>query len=70
MKLPSEAAVRLFHQVDSSPLGDPAKFTLKLLSVFVSDDVLARSNCTRVEGRELVDPTKLLAIKCKFVHNQ
>ena len=34
VKLPSEAVVRLFRQVDPSPLGDPAKFALKLMSIF------------------------------------
>ena len=42
---------------------DPAKFALRLLSIFFSPEQLARSNCTKADGRDLLDPTILLAIK-------
>ena len=67
VELPSEheAALSQFHQVDSCHLKDPAKFTLQLLSVFFSDEEFGRPNCTKAEGREILNPQVLTAIKRK-----
>ena len=48
--LPSRAALAEFHSVNSAPPNDAAKFALRLLGVFFTAEVLARSNCTRAEG--------------------
>ena len=63
--LPSEAALKQYQLINSCPPGDAGKFALKLLSIFYSPEELARSNCTKAEGRELLNPEFLLAIKCK-----
>lgn len=61
--LPSEAARAEFVQVNACPPSNPAKFALKLLSVFFTQDELAESNCTKADGRKLLDQDILQAIK-------
>ena len=68
LQLPSKAAVALFYQINGCLPTDPGKFALKLLTAFFSEEQLARSNCTKVEGRELLDQQVLLGIKCKFMY--
>ncbi len=63
--LPSEAALAEFQQVNACLPKDPEKFALKLLSVFFTEEELGRSNCTKAEGRDLLNQEILLAIKCK-----
>ena len=65
VKLPTSAALAEFKQIDACPPKDPAKFALKLLSVFFSEEELGRSNCTKADGRDLLDQEVLLGIKCK-----
>lgn len=65
VKLPSEAAKALYAQINNCPPKDPAKFALRLLSVFFSDDELAESNCTEAKGRTLLDQSILWGIKCE-----
>lgn len=67
LTLPSEAAVMGFQQLESCPPKDPGKFAIKLLTLFYGDEELSQSNCTRAEGRKLLDQEVLLGIKCKFV---
>ena len=43
VKLPSEEAKALYAQINNCPPKDPAKFALRLLSVFLSGDELAQS---------------------------
>ena len=64
LSLPSEAAVALFHSVNCCPPPDAGTFAKKLLDVFFSEEELARSCCTKATGRELLDQTVLLGIKC------
>ena len=66
LTLHSEMAVSEFQQISFCPPSEPAKFALRLLSVFFSDDVLAESNCTKAEGRKLLDQQILLGIRCEF----
>lgn len=66
LTLPSEAAVIEFQHLNYCPPKDPAKYALKLLALFVSEEELGQSNCTRAEGRKLIDQTVLLGIKRKF----
>ena len=61
--LPSLAALSAFQSVNTLLPPDPANFALRLLSIFFSPEQLARSNCTKADGRDLLDPTILLAIK-------
>ena len=70
LKVPSEAALNQFKQLSSlsAPACDPAKFALRLLSVFFSDADLAESNCTYAEGRKLLDQNILNGIKCKCMY--
>ena len=63
VKVPSEAALCQFRELAAFPPKDPAKYALKLLSVFFTDDDLAESNCTRAEGRKLLDQNIIVAIK-------
>lgn len=63
IKVPSQAALSLFRQLSTFPPKDPGRYALKLLSVFYSDEELAESNCTKAEGRKLVDQDVLIAIK-------
>ena len=51
----TSAALAEFKQIDACPPKDPAKFALRLLPVFFSDEELGRSNCTKAEGRDLLD---------------
>ena len=66
LRVPTEAALMEFQQVSLCPPNDPAKFALKLLSVFFTDELLSTSNCTKAEGRSLLDQEILLGIKCKL----
>ena len=43
------------------------KLALKLLGAVFTVEELARSNCTKVEGRDLLDPKILHGIRCKCV---
>ena len=63
--LPSPAALAEFQSVNSAPPCDPAKFALRLLGIFFTTEQLSVSNCTKAEGRELLDPKILQAIKGK-----
>lgn len=65
--LPSTAALAEFQAICAAPPNDPAKFALRLLGIFFTQEQLAVSNCTKAEGRQLLDPTILLAIKCKCI---
>ena len=79
LPLPSEAAIALFHDVNCCLPADAGTFAKKLLDVFFSEVELARSCCTKVAGRELLDQMMLRGIKymlpivitviltCKFV---
>ena len=53
LKVPSQAALLQFSRLTAVSAFDPAKFALKLLSTFYSDEELGESNCTYVEGRKL-----------------
>ncbi len=66
VELPSEAALAQFIQINCPPK-DPAKFALKLLSVFFTDEELSQSNCTKAEGRDLLNQEILVAIKCEYM---
>ena len=63
LKLPSEQAKAEFQQLSACPPRDPGKYALRLLSILFTNDVLANSNCTPAEGRNLIDLNVLLAIK-------
>ena len=63
VEVPSEAALTLFWELAAFPPKDPGRYALQLLSVFYSDEELAESNCTRAEGRKLIDQNILIAIK-------
>ena len=63
--LPSTAALAAYRSINAAPPANPAKFALKLLRVFFTLEQLSVSNCTMAEGRELLDPLKLEAIKRK-----
>ena len=67
VSLPSRAALAEYNSVNSAPPSDASKFALRLLGVFFTVEELARSNCTKADGRELLDPEILQAIKCKIV---
>ena len=68
LQVPSLAALNQFEQITATAhTSDPAKFALKLLSVFFSDEELAESNCTFAEGRRMLDQNILLGIKCEFI---
>lgn len=67
LKLSTEAALADFKQLTSCPPKEPAKFALKLLSMFFTDKELSESNCTRAEGRQLLDPNTLTGIRCKSI---
>ena len=66
--MPSLAALTAFKSINAAPPTDPSKFALRLLTIFFSMEELAASNCTRAEGRNLLDSNVLLAIKCKTKH--
>lgn len=66
IKVPSEAALSQFRELAAFPPKDPSKYALKLLSVFITDSELAESNCTRAEGRKLLDQDIIVAIKGKM----
>ena len=66
ISVPSEAALLQFHELAAFPPQEAAKYALKLLSVFFSDEELAQSNCTHAEGRNLLDRNTLLAIKGRW----
>ena len=66
LRVPTEAALVSFKQIQACPPQDPGKFALRLLSVFFSDEVLSTSNCTKAEGRALLDQEVLLGIKRKL----
>jgi hypothetical protein len=63
VSLPSEAALAEYNALLSTPPADAAKFALKLLSIFFTSEELGRSNCTKAEGRDLLDQQILQAIK-------
>ena len=65
VSLPSTAALAEFKSINTAPPRDPAKFALRLLGIFFTLEQLSVSNCTKAEGRELLDPNILQAIKRK-----
>lgn len=65
VELSSEAAVARFKQLNSFPPKDAAKFALRLMPVFFTNEELARSNCTLAQGRDLLNQEYLEAIKRK-----
>ena len=65
VSLPSTAALAEYKSINTAPPYDPAKFALRLLGVFFTLEQLSTSNCTKAEGRELLDPNILQAIKRK-----
>lgn len=65
VNMPSEAALKEYQVTNACPPKDAGKFALKLLSVFFSAEELSKSNCTKAEGRDLLDPDLLLGIKRK-----
>ena len=67
VNLPSEAALADYHQLNNFPPASAAKFALKMLSILFSEEELSISNCTKAEGRKLLNQEKLMAIKCKPV---
>ena len=67
LPLPSEAAVALFHSVNCCPLLMPAHMQKSFwMSSLCSEEELARSCSTEVVGRDLLDQTVLIRIKCKL----
>ena len=68
VQVPTEAALAEFELITNCPPKDPAKFTLKLLGIFFTEHVLSISNCTKAEGRLILDQNILLGMKCKLVH--
>ena len=72
MLLPSISAED--NSINAAPPSDAARFVLRLLGVLFTTDQLALSNCTKAEGRELLDPHILNAVRCKgrklycFIH--
>lgn len=66
LKLTSEAALAHYRQLSIFLPKDPAKLALKLLSLFFTDHQLSVSNCTKAEGREILDQKILEGIMCKF----
>ena len=56
-------ALAEFQSISAAPPNDQAKFALKLLGIFFTQEQLAVSNYTKAEGRQLLDPTVLQAIK-------
>lgn len=67
VNVPSLAALSAFQSINAAPPIDPAKFALRMLNIFFSLEELAGSNCTKAEGRNLLDPNILLAIKRKRI---
>ena len=65
VNLLSEAAEKEYQLINACPPKDAGKFALKLLSMFYSPEVLSRSNCTKAEGRDLLDPHLSMGIKRK-----
>ena len=61
--LPSEAALKEYNALNACPPKEAGKFTLKLLGIFFSPEELSHSNCTKAEGRDLLDPNVILGIK-------
>ena len=53
----------MLDRVVSCPPGNPAKLSLKLLSCFFSIDQLVKSNCTKADGREIIDQKILDGIR-------
>ena len=66
VELSSEAAVARFKQVNACPPKDAAKFALKLMPVFFTNEELAKLNCTVTQGRDLLNQEYLEAIKRKM----
>ena len=54
--LPSAAALQEYQVINSCPPKEAGKFALKLLGIFFSPSELAVSNCTKAEGRGLLNP--------------
>ena len=67
LTLPSEAALAAFSLLNSAPPADPAKFVLRMLAIFFTSSELEKSNCTKAEGRELLDQEVIQGIKCKWI---
>lgn len=44
-----------------------SSLALKLMDVFFTREELAKGNCTETDGRELLRPTVIEGIRCKFV---
>ena len=63
INVPSAVALTRFRELEALPPKEPTKYALRLLSIFFGEEELARSNCTKAEGRNLLDRTTLDAIK-------
>ena len=63
MTVPSEAALAQFTKLNAVPPKDPAKYVLRLLSVFFTDEELAESNCMRAEARKVLNQATISAIR-------
>ncbi len=65
MTFQSEEQLQQFRNVNTTRPKDAAKYALRLLTLFFSEEELAESNCTPAEGRKLLDQKTLSAIKRK-----
>ena len=67
--VPSDDDLAQFTELNAvppkDPAKDPAKYALRLLSVFFTDEELAESNCMRAEERKLLNQAKISAIRDK-----
>ena len=67
ISVPSALALSRFKELEAFPPKEPTRYALRLLAIFFSDEELARSNCTKAEGRNLLDRRTLDAIRGKHV---
>ena len=68
VNLASTLAVKQFQQLLNCPPDDPGRCALKLLTIFFTESELAKGNCTKAGGRELLDQHLLHGIKCKYIN--
>ena len=61
--VPSALALSRFKELEAFPPKEPTRYALRLLAIFFSDEELAKSNCTKAEGRNLLDRRTLDAIR-------